>query len=137
MSLNFSVFRSASGSRNQKTKDPTKSNRRRPRICLFGNFGTGNFGNESTLEAILCNLRIRIARAEFMCICTGPAAVAKDYSIETVPVSSVLVRRRFTNPIARLMRRVFIGIPSELCRWFQGFLTLWGTDVLIVQEQDY
>jgi polysaccharide pyruvyl transferase WcaK-like protein len=132
MFVSSSVFHSASGPGDQKAKDATESNRKKLRICLFGNFGTGNFGNESTLEAILHNLRVRVLGAEFICICTGPDAVAKDYNVKTVPVGGVLVRRRFSNPIARLMRRIFIGIPSELCRWFQGFVTLWGTEALII-----
>jgi polysaccharide pyruvyl transferase WcaK-like protein len=42
------------------------------KIVLFGNFGTGNLGNDATLQAILHNLRQYFPKAVFSCICTDP-----------------------------------------------------------------
>ena len=43
----------------------------RKKIALFGTFGTGNLGNECTLQAMLLNIRRRVPNAEVSCICTG------------------------------------------------------------------
>ena len=104
------------------------------KISLFGVFGQGNLGNESTLQAILYNLRQRLPDAQVNCICTGPEATAKTYNITAVPMKGILVKPGLlrNNALARLLRKVIIGIPSELYRWFEAFRTLKCTDMLIV-----
>src|SRR5690348_14607903 len=75
------------------------------RIALFGHFGAGNFGNESTLQAMLCNLRRLIPDAELVCICSNPQKVTSEYNIPAVPINGVVIRRsRIHNRVARLMR---------------------------------
>jgi polysaccharide pyruvyl transferase WcaK-like protein len=106
---------------------------KRKKICCLGNFGTGNLGNESTLQAILYNLRQHLPDAEVNCICTGPEATITTHNIAALPISKVYVK--FWAPsssLARLARKVFIGIPSEFYRWLEAFSTLKGTDMLIV-----
>lgn len=103
------------------------------KIGLFGHFGAGNFGNDSTLQATLCNLRRLVPDVELVCICTGPETVAAEYSITAVPISAVVVKPwRPHNRIARLLRKLCVGIPSEVYRWFQGIKILLGVDALIV-----
>src|SRR6266496_3591521 len=103
------------------------------KIYFFGHFGASNFGNESTLQAILYHLHRLLPEAEAACICTGPHVVAATYNIEAVPISSPVVR--LWNPrtrLAKLLRRVFIGLPSELWRYLRAFRTLKGTGMLII-----
>jgi polysaccharide pyruvyl transferase WcaK-like protein len=108
--------------------DPT-----RRKIAFFGHFGWGNFGNDSTLQAILYHLRRRAPDVEVTCICSGPEAVAADYNVAAVEIRGVLTKPwNLRNPLARLARKLFIGIPSELYRWLKGLITLWGTNILIV-----
>ena len=103
------------------------------KICLFGNFGSPNFGNEITLQTVLYHVRRLLPEAEVACICTGPETLAATQKIETVPISRTFVRPgTFRGRSARLLRRVLIGVPSELCRWFQTFKALKGADVLII-----
>ena len=110
-----------------------KGKRPQKKICFFGHFGLGNFGNESTLQAVVYHLRRFLPDAEFTCVCTGPEATASTHNIKAVPISGVIVRPwALRNPLARLARKVFIGIPSELFRWFKAFRTLKGKDMLIV-----
>ena len=105
----------------------------KPRVALFGHFGQSNFGNESTLQAILHNIRQLMPDAEFTCICTGPDAVATDYKITAVPSSDYLMKAwTLRNPLARLARKLVVGMPTELYRWLKSLKTLWGTDALIV-----
>ena len=105
----------------------------KPKIAFFGHFGCTNLGNESTLLAILHNLRRLLPDAEFGCICTGPEDVAKAYGITTVRSRTLVAKRReLQNPLARWAQKLFIGIPIELYRWFKDLSTLRGTDALIV-----
>ena len=103
------------------------------KICFYGNFGSSNFGNESTLQAILYHVRRCLPEAELACICTGPETLTATQKIETVPISRTFVKPwKLRTRLGGLLRRIFIGVPSELCRWFNDFKTLKGADVLIV-----
>jgi polysaccharide pyruvyl transferase WcaK-like protein len=106
----------------------------RHRIGLFGHFGDINFGNESTLQSLLYHLRSNFPSSEITCICTDPAAVTRTYNIDTLPMGGVVVKPTWLrgNSLARFVRRLIIGIPSEPYRWFQALLTLKRLDVLIV-----
>src|SRR5512146_2742177 len=95
------------------------------RILIFGNFGTKNFGNEATLQAVLANLRRLIPQAELACICTAPAAASVLHGIAAQPISPpVITLWTPRNRLERLLRAVVFGIPSELYRWWQAFRTL-------------
>ena len=103
------------------------------RISLFGNFGSGNFGNESTLQAMLYHLRRLRPDSQISCICSAPEIVRADYEIPAVPIEGILVKPwNGRNPVARWARKLFVGIPSELYRWLKGFMALRDTDMLIV-----
>jgi polysaccharide pyruvyl transferase WcaK-like protein len=103
------------------------------KISLFGHFGTGNFGNESTLQAMLWHLRRLVPDAEIACICTSPEVVAANYNIAAVAISGTVVKPwKIHNPVAKAIRKLFVGVPSELYRWFKGAMTLRDTDLLIV-----
>jgi polysaccharide pyruvyl transferase WcaK-like protein len=102
-------------------------------FSFFGNFGTGNFGNEITFQAILYHLRRFLPNVEVNCICTDPAATATTHNIICMPISRTVVKAwRPNNRVAKALRSVFIGIPSELYRWFEALMTLKRTDVLII-----
>jgi polysaccharide pyruvyl transferase WcaK-like protein len=103
------------------------------KICFFGHFGSPNFGNEITLQTILHHLRRCLPEAKIACICTGPEALRATEKIETIPISRTFVHseRRRTR-LGRWLRRIFIGVPSELYRFLEGFKTLKGTDMLII-----
>lgn len=110
-----------------------KRKHNRPKISLFGHFGAANFGNESTLQAMLFNLRRQVPDAEITCICTEPEVVAADYKITALPINCIVVKPwNIRNPLVRLARKVFIGVPSEFYRWLKGIKTLWDVDALIV-----
>ena len=111
-----------------------RSKRKRSKISLFGHFGQINFGNESTLQAILYHLRHHIPGAEMICICTYPDVTARTYNIDAVPMTGILVKPRWLhgNPAMRFLRKIIIGIPSELYRWLTAIKTLKGSWMLIV-----
>jgi polysaccharide pyruvyl transferase WcaK-like protein len=103
-------------------------------VSLFGHFGFGNFGNESTLQAILYQLRNVLPNVDISCICTGPETTATTHNITGVPIGggTVLKAWRPQNQAARMLRAAFIGIPSELYRWLKVLSKLKSIDVLII-----
>jgi len=52
-----------------------------PRIGLFGLFGSGNFGNDGSLDAMIRQLRAIMPAAQLLAICDGPDVVKARYSI--------------------------------------------------------
>jgi polysaccharide pyruvyl transferase WcaK-like protein len=110
-----------------------KGNRKRKRICFFGHFGSPNFGNEITFQAVLYHVRCLLPETEVACICTGPEALAATQKIETVPISRDFVRPgKLHTRLARLLRKVFIGLPSELWRCLEALKTLKSSDAFII-----
>ena len=73
--------------RRQFSKDATDVRERKdrePRIGFFGHFGQINFGNESTLQAMLYNIRRCVPGAELTCICTNPEVTTTSYGVDAV-----------------------------------------------------
>ena len=111
-----------------------EAKRKQKKVSFFGNFGRGNLGNECTLQAILYNLRQHLPDVEVNCICTGPEATATTHNIAAVSMHDTFVKPELlrNTPLARLLRKLFIGIPIEFYRWVKAFRTLGNTDMLIV-----
>lgn len=56
----------------------------RPVIALFGLFGLGNLGNDSTLQAILYQLKRRQPEADVVCITPATEIVAAQFNVRTI-----------------------------------------------------
>jgi polysaccharide pyruvyl transferase WcaK-like protein len=110
-----------------------KGDRKRKRICFFGHFGSPNFGNEITFQAVLHHVRCLLPETEVACICTGPETLAAIQKIKTVPISRDFVKpgKRRTR-LTRLLRMVFIKLPSESRRCLEALKTLKSADALII-----
>jgi polysaccharide pyruvyl transferase WcaK-like protein len=96
---------------------------RRPRIAFWGNFGTGNWGNECTLQAIVHNVRERVPEAELLCICSQPNDTVKRHGLTSFPISHARTNvaaqsrpKRLPKPL-RVLRRASI----ELRDWVRTF----------------
>lgn len=103
------------------------------KINFFGNFGSLNSGNESTLLAIEARLRALIREPEFCCICPHPEAVAARDGIAATRITNREVR--IWNRDVRLHKRValaFIGVSDEVRQYARAFRQLKGTDMFIV-----
>jgi polysaccharide pyruvyl transferase WcaK-like protein len=103
----------------------------RLRIALFGFFGVGNLGNECTLQALLHNIREHVPDAEISCICPGPDEVQSAYNIPASLIREIPLPH-VNNSVLRLLRRIFVGIPMELVRWFKAIARLKTADMLIM-----
>ena len=99
-----------------------------PRIALFGNFGTGNTGNESSLAAIIRSLRRICPDARLSCICYAPETVAADHGVAAVPL-------RWQGPrhlAWRLLNRLLLRVPAESVRIAKTIGALRTVDVMIL-----
>jgi polysaccharide pyruvyl transferase WcaK-like protein len=101
------------------------------KIALFGTFGTGNLGNECTLQAMLLNIRRRVPNAQVTCICASPEETASTYGIRALAIREMPLRGT-NNRAWRLLRKISVGIPVELYRWFSVIKGLMGTHMLIM-----
>src|SRR5262249_21957196 len=107
--------------------------RKRKKIAIYGHFNSTNFGNESTLQAILYHLRGLYPDAKVACICTRAESTVATHQIETIPLSEAFFESWAPrNPLSRVLRRICVGLPSEPLRWVRGLIKLSRTDVLIV-----
>jgi polysaccharide pyruvyl transferase WcaK-like protein len=98
------------------------------KIGLFGNFGSGNFGNDGSLEAMIRFLRAARPNAELVCICRQPEPVQKQYQLSTLP----LHWRRSGGDQFNLPYRLYLKVVGKLIELIQVFKQLRNLDVLIV-----
>jgi polysaccharide pyruvyl transferase WcaK-like protein len=97
------------------------------RIALFGLFGTGNFGNDASLEVMLTFLRERLPNAHISCICGNPPAVEKDFGIRAVRINY-----RPTRDWLVRLNRAFADIPREIKSFVRSIAELRRVDFIIV-----
>jgi polysaccharide pyruvyl transferase WcaK-like protein len=92
-----------------------------PKIVLYGDFGSGNIGNDASLEAALFALQQRRSPVEVTCICTGPQVVAERYGLETWPVDTyaLLSGHEAGNRLVRVARRVGQRLIDEVKFWLR------------------
>ena len=57
-----------------------------PRVGLFGLLGTGNIGNDASMEAVLRYLKAEHSDAILDAMCRGPEYVRVHYGIEAIPL---------------------------------------------------
>ena len=84
-----------------------------PRVGLFGLLGSGNSGNDASLETVLAYLRDAHAEAVVDAMCGGPERVRAQYGIDTVPMfwyqssrsRNPVLRRAFSRLSARASTR--------------------------------
>src|SRR5271168_1416921 len=99
--------------------------KKRKKIAFFGHFDSSNFGNESTLQAILHHLRCFQPDAEVTCISTGPEATIATHHIEAIPLSETFLKSWVPrNPVTRRLRKIFVDLPSVPYQWATGLMRL-------------
>lgn len=127
-----------------------------PRIVLYGNFGSGNLGNECTLQAAIEHTRSRFPAADLLCICTVPEDVQHRHGIAAVRSTargggeswwSIVVPgagvppsadadsgagQPAMGPLRRWARRLFHRLPLEIAHWVRCLRIAARSDALIV-----
>src|SRR6266851_8184870 len=109
------------------------------RISFYGHFGTGNLGNECTLQAVIEQIRRRWPDAQLLCFCTNPQDVRTRHNIAAFPSEAIdrgtadrSGSRRPRGRMARIFRIAFQRIPLELIHWVKSLRAVSRTDMLIV-----
>jgi len=102
------------------------------KIFIFGNFGSGNLGNEATLQVTLHHLRRLLPAAAVTCVCTDPETVEAAYHAAAVPIRPVMIRWTLRNRAARWILKLLLGVPCEIYRWLRCLVMLWGADALLI-----
>lgn len=57
-----------------------------PRVGLFGNLGSGNIGNDASMEAVLRYMRSAHPEASVDAMCGGAASITERYGILAIPL---------------------------------------------------
>jgi polysaccharide pyruvyl transferase WcaK-like protein len=57
-----------------------------PRVGLFGRLGSGNIGNDASMEAVLAYLRAEHPDAILDAMCGGPERLRDVYGITGIPL---------------------------------------------------
>ncbi len=105
-----------------------------PRLVLYGHFGGGNLGNDSSLEAALYNIRKHQPSATVTCVCSGPQVIAERFGIETLPigVADLDGEHQPTNRVVRKAKRVLTRIADQIGFWFGRVRWFRNVDQFIV-----
>lgn len=93
----------------------------RSHLILYGHFGSGNIGNDSSLEAMVYNIQKYRSSSSITCVCTGPEKVAADYGVKTLPIDASDLRKniRSNSRLLRVIIRVYNRIVDEIIFWIQ------------------
>jgi len=98
------------------------------KISLLGQFGSGNSGNDGSLEAMLIYLRRCRPDAELVCICSNPDLITKLYNIKAVGIGGSPNSSRWARNLDKLMLR----LPGRLSLFFLSLAQLNGFDLMII-----
>ncbi|KAB2674935.1 dTDP-4-dehydrorhamnose 3,5-epimerase [Brucella tritici] len=98
------------------------------RIGLFGQFGSGNTGNDGSLEAMLRQLQRTDPQIEVICICSGPDVIRNTYGIETVPIGGYAP----SNRLLRAADRFLMQAPRRIWNFANSMALGRKLDFLIV-----
>jgi polysaccharide pyruvyl transferase WcaK-like protein len=100
--------------------------RRKPlRIGIFGGYGSGNFGNDASFEALYQYLRAEHPDAQISAICTHPDVVAKRFNVPVVQIA------KRPNGIWHKLDTLLLRQPSTWVNWVLCWKALSDFDVIL------
>jgi polysaccharide pyruvyl transferase WcaK-like protein len=105
------------------SRGPTRRRKRRdgaaPRVGLFGLLGSGNIGNDASMESVMRYLRVDHPHAIVDAMCMGPDRVRSQYGIEAMPhLWSQKYEKRASGLTAMALKAIGKGIdPFRTASW--------------------
>lgn len=75
-----------------------------PRIGLFGLLGSGNIGNDASMESVLGYLRAAHPDAVIDAMCSGPERLGRLYHVEAIPLSWASRREQQPGPGSAMIK---------------------------------
>ena len=98
------------------------------KIGLFGQFGSGNIGNDGSLEAMLQLLNRTCPSAQLVCICSRPEIISAKFKLQAVPVG----KPASDNIILNTLNRALLQFPRRLIGFISAISLAHGVDLIIV-----
>ena len=99
-----------------------------PRIGIFGLFGSGNLGNDGSLESFLAFLRSAHPNADLHCICHGTQAVSERFGIPAQPIRLSPLQGRWL----KLLNMLSLRTLSRALEWDRTIRAARGFDLVVV-----
>lgn len=105
------------------TRSPIPSNGAAPRVGLFGLLGSGNFGNDASLEAVLAYLRAKHPDAIVECLCPGPGEVTARYGIAATRLNWYRSENQTASSLPALAAKAFGKLVDafRIMSWVRKF----------------
>ncbi len=98
------------------------------KISLLGQFGSGNSGNDGSLEAMLLCLRRYRPDAQLLCICSNPTFIEARYHIRSISVGGP----KLSSGWSKAANRLLLKLPRRLALVVTAIGHLHGFDVMII-----
>jgi polysaccharide pyruvyl transferase WcaK-like protein len=98
------------------------------RIGIFGVFGSGNLGNDGSLESFLAFLRSAHPAAELHCICHGTETARAIFDLPTLPIQSSPPLNRWL----QLLNRLSLRTLSRTQEWVRTIRAVRHFDLVVV-----
>lgn len=95
------------------------------KIILYGFFGSGNIGNDTSLEAALHNIKKYQPDTNVICVCNGPREVSRRFGIQALPMSEHEADKPISGGLPSRIMRLWSRLMDEVGfwlrrpRWFQ------------------
>lgn len=89
------------------------------KIVLFGFFGSGNIGNDTSLEAALYHIKKYQPNANIICVCTGPDEVTRRFGIQAQPMSGQGADKPDSKGFHSRIKRFWSRLVDEISFWVQ------------------
>ncbi|MEO9339266.1 polysaccharide pyruvyl transferase family protein [Mesorhizobium sp. SB112] len=80
------------------------------KVGLLGQFGSGNSGNDGSLEAVVQFLRRTRPEDELVCICSNPEVVEKNLDVQAISITAAEHQGR----VFRFFDKILFGVPRRL-----------------------
>jgi polysaccharide pyruvyl transferase WcaK-like protein len=87
------------------------------KIVLYGHFGSGNVGNDSSFEAALFHASEYRPDADLVCVCNGPQEIARRFGIETLHMSGAHADEPAAGGFVSKLKRVLKRLTDEIQFW--------------------
>lgn len=102
------------------------------RVALLGQFGSGNYGNDGSLAAMIATLRRAAPAAELVCICSGPEAVSARFGIPARTIGASRSETAGAGALGRLVMRLPGRAPGRIMGVLATIRACRGLDAVIV-----
>lgn len=98
------------------------------KISLLGQFGSGNSGNDGSLESMLLTLKALRPDARLLCVCSNPKVIEARFGIAAMSVGGTA----FANRLPQFLNRLLMNLPRRLHLLCSALAQFGGGDLLVI-----